>query len=175
MAPYIEQYRLLFEHYKLAVEDIARMSDRRRINSDVYIGLNTFMLTGMVFLLSLSHLSSWLLPSLFLIITVLAYFINRTWRHSLNSYRQMINLRVEFIQHAEQKMQQLYQRIVDAADEPFAIGIFVKEVQFAHQPGFTRVELRLTRLFLVVFPLITLLTVVLTSLTITRHLPGLSL
>jgi len=171
MTSLAEQYRLLFEHYKLAVEDVARMSDRRRINSDVYIGLNTFLLTGMVFLLSLTHQPSWLFPGLFLLITVLAWFINRTWKNSLVSYRAFIHLRVDFIQRAERKLQQMYQQIATPAEEPFEIGIFVKETQFDNQPGFTRVELQLTRLFGIIFPLITLIAFVLAGLTTLHIVP----
>lgn len=168
--PSLEEYHLLFEHYKLAVEDIARMNDRRRVNSDVYIGLNTFLLTGMVFLLSMNQAAPWILPIIFLVITVLAFFINQTWRSSLASYRTMINLRVAMLQEIEERLQGLYQQIVAAENAPVDIRVFMKEAQNPQQPGFTRVELRLTWLFLIVYPLMTLGTILLALLG-KHHLP----
>src|SRR5215472_11988174 len=166
---HLEEYHVLFEHYKLMIEDIARMNDRRLVNSDVYIGLNTFLLTGMVFLLSISHSVSWLLPSVFLVVTLLALVINQTWKSSLESYRQMINLRVTYIQKFEQRLQYLYQHIAPTEGDRLDVGVFMREAQFTQQPGFTRVELRLTWLFMALYPAVTIGVFLLTYL-VNNHL-----
>jgi len=164
-----EQYRLLFEHYRLATEDTGRVFDRRERSKDVFIGLNTLLITGVGLLVSQSlQTASWYLPLVLAGIAVVATYINLTWLQQHNSYLGLISLRVAYLQALEERLQSLVDLgEIDTgryskryAAKPTTVGVLKTEQLTFYQTrariGSSRLDRRLILIFLLAYPTITI-------------------
>ena len=147
------------EEYKTIVEQTSSLSDRRQVTNDIYVAINTLFLTGVAYFLTTTHLKSWW-PSIILgSVTVVSWIINGTWMGLLEQYRSLIKLRYDYLKQIENQFPSKGQGI--------ALGIYQAEQQLydeRHSFGFTRLEQRLARLFLLLYPAITIVVIVLTYL-----------
>jgi hypothetical protein len=155
------EHSAALEEYKNIAEQTGGLSDRRQVTNDIYVALNTLFLTSFGYLLTTSHLKTWVPAFVVAAITIVSWFINVTWRRLLEQYRQLIKVRVDYLKAIEQRFPE--------KSGDVARGMYLEEAKLydaGHQTGrlfgFTRLEKRLNTVFLVLYPL---LAVVITGLT----------
>jgi mRNA-degrading endonuclease HigB of HigAB toxin-antitoxin module len=148
------------EEYKTIIEQTSSLSDRRQVTNDIYVALNTLFLTGLGFLLTSFHLRTWW-PTLALAgVTLVSWIINGTWLGLLRQYRELIRFRVDYLKQLEKHY---FSKPGDMKK-----GIYLAESDLYDNKGknfgFTRLELRLVWLFLILYPLIAVIVAALTYL-----------
>ncbi|MCP4140937.1 MAG: hypothetical protein GY755_11735 [Chloroflexi bacterium] len=92
---------LKFEEYRTFVEDTARFTERRQNTSNIYISINSLLLSGLVFSIKDfdSNLSlGFLFPFL---IVVAGIFISRLWKQIITKYKELVGLRIRTLREME--------------------------------------------------------------------------
>ncbi len=147
------------EEYKTIVEQTSSLSDRRQVTNDIYVALNTLFLTGVAYFLTTTHLKSWWPAIILGVVTLISWVINGTWMGLLEQYRELIKLRYTYLKQLEGLFP------IKGAD--IARGIYHAEQKLYdehHNFDFTKLELRLARLFLILYPTIAIVVAILTYL-----------
>jgi hypothetical protein len=136
---------MLFEEYRLFIEDTARFSDRRQAFSNVMVAVNSF-LVGAIYVV-LKDLSPHALHRLVAMVPLLGAGLAAScvWSKLFNEYQEIIRLRTDFLKQIECKAGK------DARD-----GMYhMLETKFyrkgGRERGFTRLEKRLPRIFMGVY------------------------
>src|SRR5262249_16675372 len=140
----------IFEQYHLLVEDTARLSDRRQTVSNIYLSANALLASGVALLAlqspsnNLPGTSLFLIPLIVLARTLL--FVG--WRRLIESYRELVDLRITLLKEIEDRPEfdsliKTYHREDELYDSTKRRLIHKKPIF-----GFSRVESRLTLLFI---------------------------
>lgn len=91
------------EEYKAILEDTAGISGRRQTTNDVFVGLNVVFLTGIGFLLSTTHFTSWV-PVIAVVMTAVAVSgLNGIWIRLLKNYSSLLRVRHDYLIDVEAK------------------------------------------------------------------------
>ena len=183
-----------FQYYLALIEDTTKLSDRRQTANDLFVGLNVVIFTGLGVLFYGSHLKTWWVTGLYAAISLLALGLNITWLRLNARYRNLINLRIEYMTQLEtdltsadvfplsperdgqQEKQQDQARLVDDPGQKMqGAGIFTVEHKRMYfkgpRFGFSSLERALIWIFMVAYVLATL-GVGLTTYLISIHVIG---
>lgn len=95
-------YRI--QEYKTVVENTSRLSDRRQIINDIFVGLNSLFLTALGFLFVNSHLKSWWTTAAFVLVTIFTLCINGTWLTMIERYRNLLGIRYSYLEAIEEQI-----------------------------------------------------------------------
>jgi hypothetical protein len=144
-----------FRQYELIVKDTARLSDRRQTINNLYLSANSLLLGGSAILVQQGILNNGF-PILLIFPLVLAGgFLCVDWWRLLRNYRKLLELRYVLL------------REIEARDDfPGPIATYVREEKlYSTDPrksrfGFTRVELNLPWIFIALYILIVIGTIV---------------
>ena len=90
-----------FDEYKLFIEDTARFTDRRQNTSNLFVTVNSLLLTAMGFIIADTQLSdAWML--LFNTPLIVAgIYVSRWWGQLLHRYRLLGRLRFKVLREME--------------------------------------------------------------------------
>jgi hypothetical protein len=146
----------IFEQYQLIVEDTARLSDRRQTINNIYLSANSLLLGGIAVLAQQSGLKS--LADIFLIFLLVCagMVLCFDWSRLIENYRKLIALRFD-----------LLKKIEVSSDFPAPIQTYTEEeVLYPSDPGkrrfgFTRVEVNLPLVFITLYVLVVIGSIVL--------------
>jgi len=140
----IAEYQAVLEHH-------AQLSTRRQHTSDIYIGLNTFFLTAMGWLLLQSHLDTWWAFAMVSALTVVILPINVTWRAALIRYAKSLSRRYDYLREIEQEFRE---RRGTTANQP-EIGLFLRLKETGlYREGNSQLEIRLATYFICLYPIV---------------------
>jgi len=167
------------KEYEIAVDSFLRRSERRERTNELFIALNSLFITALgVFLLS-SSLTTWWVAGTLVLISLFTTFMNIIWSRLLGRYRVFLACLGDYLTGLERSFQQEDKGTIEIGGEHWGFGIEsyinakMKIERRGH--GFTQLELRLVYLFLVVYPFITVLVLVLTYLITNHYLPPLAI
>ena len=92
-----------FDEYKFFIEDTARFTDRRQNTSNLYITVNSLLLTAMIFIVADTKFDDiWIL--LFNIpIAVAGIYVSLWWHQLLKKYQKLVRLRFKVLREMEEK------------------------------------------------------------------------
>ncbi|HEY7341759.1 MAG TPA: hypothetical protein VH591_12820 [Ktedonobacterales bacterium] len=177
----------LFREYQSVAEDTAKLSDRRQTVGDLFLGINSLFLAAIGFVAISGHLMSWWAAIICGAITLITLLINSIWFRLIGRYRNLINLRIHYLQALERRLQELgmftsVDMTVEGGKEPIPIarGIYLIENSFAQykkgpKVGFYRLERQLVVIFMFAYILLTAAVAILTYLVSLRMLAPLPL
>ncbi len=92
---------LKFEEYRTFIEDTARFTERRQNTSNLYMSINSLLLTGLMFAIKDfdENLSlAFLFP---LLIVTAGIFISLLWRQLIQKYKKLVGLRIATLRKME--------------------------------------------------------------------------
>lgn len=146
-----------FEEYKMLVEDTARITDRRKAESNLFTTINSIFLTAVAILLKDSGLQSWSITAGSIVIVAAGITISRTWENMIDNYRKLSKLRFQVLWEMEEN------------DLPDSVKIYHREQelyprdedgkQVVSKGLFADTEKRLPRVFMSLY-IITLLIII---------------
>jgi hypothetical protein len=139
----------IFEQYQLIVEDTARLTDRRQTINNIYLSANSLLLGGIAVLAQTSGVKN--LPDLLLIFLLVCagMVLCFDWSRLIESYRKLLSLRFDLLKKIEAR-----------SDFPAPIQTYTEEeVLYPSDPGkrrfgFTRVEINLPLVFITLYVLV---------------------
>jgi fatty acid desaturase len=138
-----------FEEYKLFIEDTARFSERRQTVTNTYITVNSALIGLIAFLVKDAGLTDWWLVAAIMPLIAAGIMVCSFWYRLLTTYRKLLDFRFEQLEKMEQS---------EALSG--CHGMYNLEAQrfFRHAPpdqkiGFSRIEIRLPILFIVLYAL----------------------
>jgi hypothetical protein len=139
----------IFEQYQLLVEDTARLSDRRQTINYIYLSANSLLLGGIAVLAQQSGGKN--LAELFLIFLLVCagMVLCFDWSRLIENYRKLLALRFDLLKKIEVR-----------SDFPAPIQTYTEEeVLYPSDPGkrrfgFTRVEVNLPLVFITLYVLV---------------------
>jgi hypothetical protein len=162
----------IFEQYQLMVEDTARLTDRRQTINNIYLSANSLLLGGIALLAQQSGVKN--LADLFLVFLLVCagMVLCFDWSRLIESYRKLLALRFD-----------LLKKIEGRADFPAPIQTYTEEeVLYPSDPGlrrfgFTKVEVNLPLVFITLYVLVVIGSIIIEYSVITSQLAawGLSL
>jgi len=167
---------ILFKEYQTVAEDTAKLSDRRQTVGDLFLGINSLFLAAIGFVAISGHLTSWWAVFICSAIMIITLLINSIWFRLIGRYRNLINLRIHYLQALERQLQEsgMFTSVamaVEGSKEPVHIarGIYLIENSFTQykkgpKVGFYRLERQLVIVFMFAYVLLTVAVAVLTYL-----------
>lgn len=93
----------MMEEYRAILEDTARLGERRQRTNDVYLAINTALLSGIGLLVVSTRFTSWWTVTLLGFISLLTIPLNLTWRQLLGTYRRLLGARYEILVKLEHR------------------------------------------------------------------------
>jgi hypothetical protein len=168
----------LFREYLSVAEDTAKLSDRRQTVGDLFLGINSLFLAAAGFVAISGHLTSWWAVIICGTIAIVTLLINSIWFRLIGRYRNLINLRIHYLQALERRLQEIgmfttVAMTFEASKEPTPItrGIYLIENTFAQyskgpKVGFYRLERQLVVVFMFAYILLAVAVTVLTYLVV---------
>jgi hypothetical protein len=97
---------VLWQEYTTLVSEASKLSDRRQVMNDIFVGLNALFLTAMGVLFLSSHLQSWWTTGVYGAITLFTVIFNLIWYRLINRYRQIVGLRIRYLRSLERALQE---------------------------------------------------------------------
>jgi hypothetical protein len=90
-----------FEEYKLFVEDTARFTDRRQTVTNIYVAVNSIILSGIAFLVKdAGYVPLWR-AFVVMLVLVAGIFICLQWDRLIYKYKQLVGLRIDQLRKME--------------------------------------------------------------------------
>lgn len=157
---------ILFKEYLAVAEDTAKLSDRRQTVGDLFLGINSLFLAAAGFVAISGHLTSWWSVIICGAITIITLLINSIWFRLIGRYRNLINLRIHYLQALERRLQETgmftsVSMTFEGSKEriPIARGIYLIENTFTlykkgPKVGFYRLERQLVVVFMFAYILL---------------------
>jgi hypothetical protein len=145
----------IFEQYQLIVEDTARISDRRQTINNIYLSGNSILLGAIAILAQQSGVKSLADILLIFLLVGAGIVLCIDWSRLIGNYRQLLALRFELLKQIEVQ-----------PDFPGPIKTYTEEeVLYPSDPGkrrfgFTRVEINLPIVFITLYALVVIGTIV---------------
>lgn len=140
-----------FEEYKMFIEDTARFTERRQNTSNLYVTINSLVLTAIMFVgndLEADSISKLLL---LLPVIVAGIAVSLWWRQLIKKYKQLVGFRITRLREMEDHVDlEGIERMYHAEDELYprnAQGEMVKGVRL----NFSDLEARLPTLFVILY------------------------
>lgn len=167
-----------FEEYKIVLDDINRLSDRRQRTNELFMALNGLLLTALGVLLFSSRLTTWWLSSILSVVSILAMFINGIWLRIIRAYLRVAHLEVEYACGIENLIGQSGADKVQLPGGQADFGIlslvFGRLATRNRRLGYSNLEIRLASLLILVYPMLALIVAGLTYLIVNGYLPPFS-
>ena len=156
-----------FAEYKLFVEDTARFSERRQQVTNTYITVNGAIVAFITFLIVDVRLTNWWLYAAMLPILVAGIAACYFWYRLLITYKALIGFRFEQLEALEQddSLSDSIKMYTLEADR------FYRNADPKLKIGFSRIEVRLPWLFMILYILMGVGLAVATSLVVTGIIP----
>jgi len=166
------------DEYKIVLDDINRLSDRRQRSNDVFIALNGLFLTALGILLFASRLTTWWVPAALVVVSVVAVLINVIWLRSLRLYRRVSRAELQYANGLESLLRQSGAEPVSLGGQREEFGVLSLVARRVYgknaNRGFSHLELLLASSLTLAYPILTLLVAALTYLITHGFLPPLS-
>ncbi len=165
-----------FDEYLAVVENTVKLSDRRQTVNDILVGLNVVFATGVSYLIINTHFQAFWVASFVMFLCLATLPINTTWLALNHRYRKLILLRINYLLELEQQF-----RTEQHNDR---IGVHHRELEDAKKfqlengresVGFSMLERRFILFFLILFPLIGVVTLGITTAIHLGYLPTFTL
>jgi len=140
-----------FEEYKLFIEDTARFTDRRLMVTNIYVAVNTILLSAVALLLTETELDRWIVAiAAYAVIcggTVVCLF----WRQLIGKYKDLVGLRIDELRQMEdlpemagcQRMYHAEDRLYPRAD--------AEQTARQRTPAFSDLERQLPHVFIALY------------------------
>jgi hypothetical protein len=154
-----------YNEYAAIFENTAKLSDRRQTVNDLFVGINSLILTALGLLFVTSHLKTWWTASAFAVVTLFTFGANVIWLKLINRYKNLINLRISYMEGLENAIHQLGR--FDEISVPVQIGeekqviqatfgihsLEAKTALYSNAPkvGFTQIERNLIYYFMLIY------------------------
>jgi hypothetical protein len=142
-------YDKIFEQYQLVVEDTARLTDRRQTINNIYLSANSLLLGGIAVLAQTSGIKNVADILLIFLLVCAGTVLCIDWSRLIESYRKLLALRFELLKKIESR-----------PDFPAPVHIYTEEeVLYPSDPGqrrfgFTKVEVNLPLVFITLYVLV---------------------
>ena len=128
---------LKFDEYKTFIEDTARFTERRQSTSNLYVSINSLLLTGLMFAIKDFNTDQWIEFLLPLLIVIAGIFISRLWQQLTQKYKALVGLRIEVLREMENddalswmvKMYHQEDKLYPRDDKKKGLNFSDKEVQ----------------------------------------------
>jgi len=91
-----------FEEYKLFVEDTARFTDRRQTVTNIYVAVNTVLLSAVALLVKDAGLENWAVALATVAILVAGTAVCLFWRQLIHKYKALVGLRIRELRWMEE-------------------------------------------------------------------------
>lgn len=124
----MDKSQVLFEEYKLFVEDTARLSERRQTAANTYVTVNGAIIGFITYLVASADLNSWWFSLAVAPIVVAGIMVCVFWRQSIQKYKALINLRFKVLREIEEQIEgssrvfhredELYPQHTDGGSQP---------------------------------------------------------
>lgn len=140
-----------FEEYKMFIEDTARFTERRQDASNLYVTINSLILTAIVFVVK--DLGANPLSRLLLLLPVITagIFVSLWWRQLIIKYKELVGFRINMLRKMEEKEDlKETEKMYHAEDELYprdAQGNMIKGAKL----NFSDLEARLPTLFIILY------------------------
>ena len=90
-----------FEEYKLFVEDTARFTDRRQMVTNIYVAINTVLLSGVALLVD-GGLGNWVMVLAAETILIGGIAVCLFWHQLIRMYKALVSLRIRELRRLEE-------------------------------------------------------------------------
>jgi len=145
-----------FEEYKLFVEDTARFTDRRQTVTNIYVAVNTIMLSAVALLVTQAGLQRWLMAVAGFTVLAGGISVCLFWRQLIDKYKKLVALRIDELRKMEELPEMSgCQRMYHAEDR-----LYPRDAQGRGVPGrmraFSDLERQLPHVFIVLYAIFAL-------------------
>lgn len=145
----MDKSQVLFEEYKLFVEDTARLSERRQTAANTYVTVNGAIIGFITYLVASADLNSWWFSLAVAPIVVAGFMVCVFWRQSIQKYKVLINLRFKVLREIEEQIEGS-SRVIHREDELYPQNLGGKDHQ-NKSLNISDLESRLPTLFSVLY------------------------
>ncbi len=91
-----------FEEYKFFIEDTARLTERRQTVTNIYVAVNTILLSAVALLVKDAGLQRWVVAIATILILVAGIVICLFWRQLIIRYKKLVGLRLDELRKMEE-------------------------------------------------------------------------
>lgn len=140
-----------FDEYKMFIEDTARFTERRQNTSNLYVSINSLLLTAVVFVVK--DLGANTVSRLLLLLPVITagIFVSLWWQQLIKKYKALVGFRIDMLRKMEEKdglvgIEKMYHE-EDKLYPRDAQGNMIKGKEL----NFSDLEARLPNLFIVLY------------------------
>ena len=95
--------KIKFDEYKLFIDDTARFTDRRQNTSNLYVTVNSLLLTAIAFIVKDAMFKETWTFLLTIPIIVAGIFVSLWWKQLLKKYKLLVRLRFKALREMEEK------------------------------------------------------------------------
>src|SRR5512135_1710634 len=90
-----------FEEYKFFIEDTARLTERRQTVTNIYVAVNTVLLSAVALLVKDAGLQRWVVAAATIMLLVAGMVICVFWRQLIIRYKPLVGLRLNELRQME--------------------------------------------------------------------------
>lgn len=140
-----------FEEYKMFIEDTARFTERRQNTSNLYVTINSLILTAIVFVVK--DLGADPLSRLLLLLPVITagIFVSLWWRQLIKKYKALVGFRIDMLRKMEEKDDLVgIEKMYHAEDKLYPRDAQDNMIKGA-ELNFSDLEARLPTLFIILY------------------------
>ena len=90
-----------FEEYTFFIEDTARFTERRQTVTNIYVAVNTILLSAVALLVKDAGLQRWVIALATIMVLAAGIAICLFWRQLINRYKKLVGLRITELRKME--------------------------------------------------------------------------
>lgn len=92
-----------FDEYKTFIEDTARFTERRQNTSNLYVTVNSLLLTALVFAIKDADINTNEISVLLLALPIVTtgIFVSAWWHQLIRKYKKLVGLRIKMLRKME--------------------------------------------------------------------------
>ncbi len=143
-----------FEEYKFFIEDTARLTERRQTVTNIYVAVNTILLSAVALLVKDAGLQRWAVVAATSMLLVAGIVICLFWRQLIIRYKKLVGLRLDELRQMEDLPEMAgCQRMYHVEDKLYPRDTQGNMLKIRGRMDFSDLERQLPNVFIVLYVL----------------------
>ena len=143
-----------FDEYKFFIEDTARLTERRQTVTNIYVAVNTILLSAVALLVKDAGLQRWAIAAATIMLLVAGIVICLFWRQLITRYKRLIGLRLDELRKMEELPEMAgCQRMYHAEDKLYPRDAQGNMLKTRGRLDFSDLERQLPNVFIILYGL----------------------
>jgi len=143
-----------FEEYKFFIEDTARLTERRQTVTNIYVAVNTILLSAVALLVKDAGLQRWIVAATTIMLLFAGIVICLFWRQLIVRYKKLVGLRLDELRQMEDLPEMAgCQRMYHVEDKMYPRDAQGNMLKTRGRMDFSDLERQLPNVFMVLYGL----------------------